>query len=82
MSHDGSWRAACGMTIWILWFHIEKDSEARGVTDPGVGCTDWLGRLSHFKPETIPSVMDVKTSARRRFPYRVGPMLRTLHAEH
>jgi hypothetical protein len=31
------------MTIWILWFHFEVDSEARGVTDPGVGCTDWFG---------------------------------------
>jgi hypothetical protein len=30
------------MTISILWFHFEVDEEARGVTDPGVGCTGWL----------------------------------------
>jgi hypothetical protein len=34
------------MTISILWFHFEVDEEARGVTDPGVGCTDWLAGLS------------------------------------
>jgi hypothetical protein len=31
------------MTISIREFHFEVDEEARGVTDPGVGCTDWLG---------------------------------------
>jgi hypothetical protein len=31
------------MTISILGFHFEVDEEARGVTDPGVGCTGWFG---------------------------------------
>ncbi len=31
------------MTSWIPGFHFEVPSEARGVTDPGVGCTAWLG---------------------------------------
>ena len=43
VSHDGSWRAACRMTIWIPGFHLEVDEGARGVKDPGVGCTDLLG---------------------------------------
>jgi hypothetical protein len=37
MSHDGSWRAACSMTINSRSLHIENHSVARGVTDPGVG---------------------------------------------
>ena len=42
MSHDGSWRAACGMTINFLSLHIETHSIARGVTDPGVGSSALL----------------------------------------
>jgi hypothetical protein len=34
------------MTISILGFHFEVPAEARGVTDPGVGCTDWFGLFS------------------------------------
>jgi hypothetical protein len=37
-----SWRAACGMTTSILGFNFEMGEEARGVTDPGVGCTGWF----------------------------------------
>jgi hypothetical protein len=33
------------MTNSILGFHFEVDSEARGVTDPGVGCSGLLGLL-------------------------------------
>jgi hypothetical protein len=43
MSHAGIWRAACSMTIHILWFHFEVPSIARGVTDPGVGSGALLG---------------------------------------
>ncbi len=35
------------MTIWIPGIHFEVDEEARGVTDPGVGCTDWLAPFGH-----------------------------------
>ena len=45
MSHAGSWRAACGVTIWILWFHFETTSIARGVTAMVVGSGALLGRL-------------------------------------
>ena len=37
MSHDTGRRAACITTIHILSFHFEAPSEARGVTDGGVG---------------------------------------------
>src|SRR4051812_8023692 len=37
MSHDLCRRAACGMTIWILWFYSESLSVARGVTAMVVG---------------------------------------------
>jgi hypothetical protein len=37
MSHAGSWRAACSITINILLFHFDLLYEARSVTDPGVG---------------------------------------------
>jgi hypothetical protein len=37
MSHAGSWRAACNITIHFLKVHLEARSVARGVTDPGVG---------------------------------------------
>jgi hypothetical protein len=45
MSHDGSWRAACSITVGILQFHFGHPEEARGVTDPGVGSGALLGRL-------------------------------------
>jgi hypothetical protein len=44
MSHDGSWRAACSITIHFLWFQIEAPLVARGVTAPVVGS----GALSGF----------------------------------
>ena len=43
MSHDAGRRASCRTTIYILWFHFETPSEARGVTDGGVGSGDLLG---------------------------------------
>jgi len=43
MSHDGSGRAACGMTICGPRFHFVFGSLARGVTDPGVGSGALLG---------------------------------------
>jgi len=43
MSHDRGRRAACGMTIWILPFHFETPSIARGVTAMVVGSGALLG---------------------------------------
>ena len=43
MSHDGSWRAACRMTINTLLFRFGHHEVARGVTDPGVGSSALLG---------------------------------------
>ena len=43
MSHDGSWRAACGKTKHLLGLHFGTPPEARGVTDPGVGSGALLG---------------------------------------
>jgi hypothetical protein len=43
MSHDGSWRAACNVTISIPQLQFESRDEARGVTDPGVGSGALLG---------------------------------------
>ena len=43
MSHDTVRRAACITTIHIRWFHFEIPSEARGVTDGGVGSGALLG---------------------------------------
>jgi hypothetical protein len=37
MSHDGSWHAACDLTISIPPLRFDFHEEARGVTDPGVG---------------------------------------------
>jgi hypothetical protein len=48
MSHAGSWRAACGITIYFLAFHLEAHSVARGVTDPGVGSGALLDAFSGF----------------------------------
>ena len=45
MSHACGWRAACRTTAWILWFHFETPSTARGVTDIGVGSGALLGRF-------------------------------------
>jgi hypothetical protein len=45
MSHAGSWRASCGITIHFQWFHFETPSVARGVTDPGVGSGALLARF-------------------------------------
>ncbi len=44
MSHDHGWRAACDMTLWILWLHFEIPSIARGVTAMVVGSGAWLGQ--------------------------------------
>ena len=44
MSHAGSWRAACSITIHFRWFHFEIYSVARGVTDPGVGSGALFGK--------------------------------------
>jgi hypothetical protein len=60
-------------------FHFEVDEEARGVTDPGVGCTDWLGHFLHwrigyrrqgitFSEQTTIS----ETASPRRFPESAG----------
>ena len=46
MSHAGSWRAACSLTISISLFHFESPEVARGVTDPGVGSGALLGLFS------------------------------------
>ena len=46
MSHDTGWRAACGITIHIPWIHFGILSEARGVTDGGVGSGALLGIFS------------------------------------
>ena len=43
MSHAGSWRAACNATKYVLSFHFENPSVARGVTDPSVGSGALLG---------------------------------------
>ncbi|SRR5260221_10670641 len=43
MSHDRGRRAACGMTIWIPWFHFNSRSIARGVTAVVVGSGALLG---------------------------------------
>src|SRR4051812_18233218 len=45
MSHAAGRRASCLTTIHILWFHFEILSEARGVTDGGVGSGALLGRF-------------------------------------
>jgi hypothetical protein len=44
MSHAGRWRAACRTTIYLLWFHVEAPSIARGVTDPSVGSGALFGK--------------------------------------
>ena len=49
MSHDNGWRAACGMTIWILRFHFETREAARGVTAIVVGSGALLGIFLRFK---------------------------------
>lgn len=46
MSHDRGWRAACGMTIWILRFHFGVGDVARGVTAMVVGSGAWLGTVA------------------------------------
>ena len=48
MSHDHGWRAACGLTILILWFHFENPSVARGVTAMVVGSGAWFGLFFIF----------------------------------
>jgi hypothetical protein len=49
MSHDHGWRAACGMTIWILRFRFEIHEEARGVTAKVVGSGALLGSGARMK---------------------------------
>ena len=44
MSHAGSWRAACNLTIGIPLLQLEFHEEARGVTDPGVGSSALFGK--------------------------------------
>jgi hypothetical protein len=43
MSHDGSWRAACLITIKTSPFQFGTHKVARGVTDVGVGSGALLG---------------------------------------
>jgi hypothetical protein len=45
MSHAGSWRAVCSITIHFPQFHFETPSIARGVTDPSVGSGALFGRV-------------------------------------
>ena len=45
MSHACGRRDACRTTFWVLWFHFENPSIARGVTDIGVGSGALLGRF-------------------------------------
>jgi hypothetical protein len=51
MSHDGSWRAACSITIHFRCLHFETPSVARGVTDPDVGSGALLGRMVGLEME-------------------------------
>ena len=44
LSHDGNWRAACRRKNWNSTFHVKSPEEACGVTGPGVGSGDLLGR--------------------------------------
>ena len=46
MSHDAGRHAACIATIYVLWFHFDTLSKARGVTDGGVGSGALLGLCS------------------------------------
>ena len=48
MSHDGSWRAACSVTIQKPRFLFDVLEEARGVTDPGVGSGDLFGAAADW----------------------------------
>ena len=54
MSHDRGWRAACGMTIWSLWFHFEIHEVARGVTAMVVGSGALLGFLVYVVVRLYP----------------------------
>jgi hypothetical protein len=49
MSHDGTWRAACNVTTWILLFRFDHREVARGVTDPGVGSGALLALSGRLK---------------------------------
>src|SRR5688572_6306011 len=76
MSHDGSWRAACHITIYFLWLHFETLSIARGVTDPGVGSGALLGDLAWKREITVrhefrPFKAGVERSASGAFPFWV-----------
>jgi hypothetical protein len=53
MSHDGTWRAACNVTTWILLFRCDHREVARGVTDPGVGSGALLALSGRLKDENI-----------------------------
>ena len=53
MSHDTGRRAACIATILIRWFHFEILSEARGVTDGGVGSGALLGRTAEVEDPRV-----------------------------
>ncbi len=56
MSHDRGWRAACGMTNWIPWFHFEILNKARGVTPMVVGSGALFG-LSGFGESDTTDIM-------------------------
>src|SRR5688500_14242205 len=58
MSHDGSWRAACHITIYFLWLHFETLSIARGVTDPGVGSGALLARFYLLASGILPKLLE------------------------
>jgi hypothetical protein len=62
MNHDRGWRAACGVTMWILVFHFEIHEVARGVTAMVVGSGAWLGclfiealRIAHLSSDKQPN---------------------------
>lgn len=70
MSHAGSWRAACRITIHLLKFHFEILSVARGVTDPGVYVSNSVNQ--GMRTEVVPGAGKLFESgpANRRFGLR------------
>ena len=47
------------MTIWIQGFHLEVDEGARGMTDPGVGCTGLFGAWRTSNPKLFVFVLKI-----------------------
>jgi hypothetical protein len=80
MSHAGSWRAACSTTVRVLRFHLEAPSDARGVTDPGVGSGALFGFFLHAMSKRssviVISVMGSKPFARLQSVTKINPALR------